>query len=205
MRKGSSFAFVLIAFLSAAAHAQSTRPSVSGTVKVEQGKQIPGMVVFLESADPNVKFPAPEQPATISQQGAKFSPSILIISVGTRVDFLNDENRPIEHNVFSQSPAKQFDLGLWRPPTRKSVVFDQPGLVRRFCSIHRYMDGVIYVCPTPFFTSVTPDGNYSISNVPAGDYILKTWQRTPRYTEISQPIKITEGRTTIVHLQMSRK
>jgi len=198
-------ACILLFFFAAAAHAQTTRPSVSGTIKVEAGKQIPGMIVFLEPKDPNVTFPAPTEPAIISQQGAKFSPPLLIISVGQRVDFLNDENRPIEHNVFSQSPAKQFDLGLWRPPTRKSVTFDKPGLVRLFCSIHRYMDGIIYVCPTPFYTTVGNDGAFSISGAPPGDYILKTWQRTPRYSEQEKPITVSEGKTTVVNLQMSRK
>src|SRR4051794_28480071 len=129
---------LLLFSIATAAQAQSTRPSVSGTVKIEPGKQMPGMIVFLESKDPSIQFPAPTEPALMSQQGAKFSPTLLVISVGQRVDFLNDENRPIEHNVFSQSPAKQFDLGLWRPPTRKSVTFEKPGLVRLFCSIHRY-------------------------------------------------------------------
>jgi plastocyanin len=196
---------LLLLFATAATFAQTTRPSVSGTVKIEPGKPMPGMIVFLEPADPSVQFPAPSEPAVMSQQGAKFSPSLLIISVGQRVDFLNDENRPIEHNVFSQSPAKQFDLGLWRPPTRKSVTFEKPGLVRLFCSIHRYMDGIIYVCPTPFFTTVANDGSYSISGPPAGNYILKTWQRTPRYSEQQQPITITEGKTSVINLQMSRK
>src|SRR5688500_27403 len=169
----SAFMFVLGA-MTAMAHAQATRPAVTGTVKVEGGKPVPGMVIYLESTDPSIKYPPPDQPAIISQQGAKFSPSILVISAGTRVDFLNDENRPIEHNVFSQSPPKQFDLGLFRPPTKKSVVFEEPGMVRLFCSIHRYMDGVIYVCPTPFFTTVAPDGSYTIAGAPPGDYVLKT-------------------------------
>ena len=129
-------ALVLLLFASTA-FSQTTRPAVSGTIKIEPGKQMPGMIVYLEPVDPNITFPAPTEPATMSQQNAKFSPPLLIISVGQRVDFLNDENRPIEHNVFSQSPAKQFDLGLWRPPTRKSVTFEKPGLVRLFCSIHR--------------------------------------------------------------------
>src|SRR5207253_6798479 len=176
-------ATILLFFFASITFAQTTRPALSGTVKVEPGKPIPGMIAYLEPKDPNITFPAPTEPATMSQQGAKFSPSLLVISVGQRVDFLNDENRPIEHNVFSQSPAKQFDLGLWRPPTRKSVTFDKPGLVRLFCSIHRYMDGIIYVCPTPYFTTVGNDGTFSISGAPPGDYILKTWQRTPRYTE----------------------
>ncbi len=197
-------AFILLLFATTA-FAQTTRPAVSGSVKIEPGKPMPGMIVFLEPADPSVQFPAPTEPAVMSQQGAKFSPTLLVISVGQRVDFLNDENRPIEHNVFSQSPAKQFDLGLWRPPTRKSVTFEKPGLVRLFCSIHRYMDGIIYVCPTPFFTTVGNDGSFTITVAPPGDYVLKTWQRTPRYSEQSQPITITEGKTTVVHLQMSRK
>jgi len=198
-------ALVLLLFATSTAFSQTTRPAVSGTVKIEPGKQMPGMIVYLEPADPSVQFPAPTEAAVMSQQNAKFSPPLLIISVGQRVDFLNDENRPIEHNVFSQSPAKQFDLGLWRPTTRKSVTFDKPGLVRLFCSIHRYMDGIIYVCPTPFFTTVGNDGSFTITAAPPGDYVLKTWQRTPRYSEQQQPITITEGKTTVVHLQMSRK
>lgn len=197
-------ASVLLLF-AASLHAQTTRPAVSGAIKVEPGKPIPGMIVYLQPKDPNISFPAPTEPAIMSQQGAKFSPSLLVISVGQRVDFLNDENRPIEHNVFSQSPSKQFDLGLWRPPTRKSVTFDQPGLVRLFCSIHRYMDGIIYVCPTPFFTKVADDGTFTINAAPSGDYILKTWQRTPRYSEQEKPITVSEGKTTVVNLQMSRK
>ena len=196
---------ILLLFATATTFAQTTRPAVSGTIKVEPGKPMPGMIVYLEAKDPNITFPAPTEPAVMSQQNAKFSPPLLIVSLGQRVDFLNDENRPIEHNVFSQSPAKQFDLGLWRPPTRKSVTFDKPGLVRLFCSIHRYMDGIIYVCPTPFFTTVGNDGAFSISGAPPGDYILKTWQRTPRYTEQEKPITVTEGKTTVVNLQMSRK
>jgi len=198
-------ACVLFFCFAATTTAQTTRPSVSGTIKVEPGKPIPGMIVYLEAKDPNITFPTPTEAAVMSQQGAKFSPPLLIVSLGQRVDFLNDENRPIEHNVFSQSPAKQFDLGLWRPPTRKSVTFDKPGLVRLFCSIHRYMDGIIYVCPTPFYTTVGNDGAFSISGAPPGDYILKTWQRTPRYNEQEKPITVTEGKTSVVNLQMSRK
>src|SRR5258705_4138165 len=198
-------AFIFVFLCASTLLAQTTQPAVRGTVHIEAGKPMPGLVAYLEPADPNVKFPAPTEVATTSQVGAKFSPSLLIIAAGQQVDFLNDENRPIQHHVFSQSPAKQFDLGLWRPPTRKSVTFEKPGLVRLFCSIHRYIDGIIYVCPTPFFTHVGNDGTFSISGAPPGDYVLKTWQRTPRYSEQSQPITITEGKTSVINLQMSRK
>src|SRR3954469_1130874 len=201
MRPGITL--LLLILVGSTTFAQTTQPAIRGTVHVEPGKPMPGLVVYLESADPSIQFPAPAEVATISQQGAKFSPSLLIIAAGQRVDFLNDENRPIEHNVFSQSPPKQFDLGLWRPPTRKTVTFEKPGLVRLFCSIHRYMDGIIYVCPTPFYTTVNAEGKFTIAGAPPGEYILKTWQRTPRYSEQSQPIKITEGQSTIVDFTLT--
>ena len=64
------------------------------------------------------------------------------------------------------------------------VQFDKPGVVRLRCSIHRYMDGVIYVTPTPYFAVVGKDGDFSIPNVKPGTYRLKTWQRSQRYREL---------------------
>ena len=58
------------------------------------------------------------------------------------------------------SGAEPFDLGLYKPPLGKLVTFDTPGVVRLFCSIHRTMDGMIYVCPSPFWSRVGPDGRY---------------------------------------------
>src|SRR5207244_3353166 len=121
------------------------------------------IVVYLESTDPARRFDPPKTPATISQKGAQFSPSLLVICVGQVVDFRNDEDRRIEHNVFSHSPAKDFDLGLYAPGPNKPVTFEKPGPVHLFCSIHRYMDGFIYVCPTPFFAQVAADGHFEIS------------------------------------------
>ncbi len=75
--------------------------------------------------------------------------------VGARVDFKNDEKKAVEHNVFSNSEAKKFDLGLYRPgESVTAILFDKPGAVRLRCSIHRYMDGVVYVTPSPYFAAV---------------------------------------------------
>src|ERR1051325_5613220 len=162
----------------------STPPAtIFGRVTTENNKPLPEMIVYLEPTNPSIKFDAPKAPAVISQKGAQFSPSFVPICVGQTVEFPNDETRPIEHNVFSQSPDKAFDLGLYSPPARKSITFDKPGPVRLFCSVHRYMDGVIFVCPTPFFSLVSSDGLYKISDVPPGEYKVKTFQRNQRYPE----------------------
>ena len=100
-----------------------------------------------------------------------------VVSVGQTVNFLNDEDRAIEHNVFSNSAPKRFDLGLYGPGKSKAVTFDKPGPVFLYCSIHRYMDGVVYVAPSPFFATVAKDGSFTITGVKPGNYNLRTWQR----------------------------
>jgi plastocyanin len=192
----------------ASADPASPTGSVTGTVTVTSTgkKPLPEMVVFLESADPQRTFPVPNEVFHVSQQDAKFRPSLIVIAAGQSVDFRNDERRQIEHNVFSRTATKQFDLGLYRPgETGKSVTFDKPGAVRLFCSIHRYMDGVVLVCPTPFFAKVNKDGTFQIDGVPTGDYRLKTWQRNARFAERELPISVTTDTPASVSIELSRK
>jgi plastocyanin len=114
----------------------------------------------------------------IAQQGAMFSPHILPVMAGTKVEWPNNDT--IYHNVFSMSDAKQFDLGLYKNPTEKSVIFDKPGRVDVFCSIHSNMHCIILVLENPYFASTDENGNYKIPGVPPGTYKLKAWhERLP--------------------------
>jgi plastocyanin len=163
------------------------------------------MVVYLESPDPQFKAQPAGPSARISQKGAKFSPALTIVCAGQTVEFLNDEERLIEHNVFSNAPAKKFDLGMYPPGQSRSVTFDTPGAVFLYCSIHRYMDGVVFVSPTQFFSRVNADGTYHIENVPAGKWVIKTWQRRRRFKEVSEPATVETGKQTSVDLELRRK
>ena len=177
---------------------------VEGRIVVDGGGRLPTVVVYLESTDPGREYAAPSERPKIRQKGAKFAPSLLVICVGQTVDFPNDEDRPIQHNVFSKSVAHSFDLGLYRPGKSKSVKFDEPGAVRLHCSIHKHMDGVIYVCPTPFFARVADDGRFRIESIPDGEYELRTWQQKRRYLDRSVRVKVAAERPTKVKLELRR-
>lgn len=181
---------------------------VTGRVTVPAGHRMPEVVVFLESADPAFTFDPPAEPVAVSQKGAKFDPAVVVVPVGTRVEFRNDEERPgVEHNVFANSEPKKFDLGLHGPGKRAELVlFDKPGAVRLRCSVHRYMEGVVYVTPTPHFATARGDGTFEIGGVPPGAYRLRTWQWGPRYRERSVPVTVDDGgRATEVVVELSRK
>jgi len=125
----------------------------------------------------------------ISQKGAVFLPHVLPVMVGTTVEWPNNDD--IFHNVFSMSEARPFDLGLYKNPEVKKVLFDKAGRVDVFCSIHANMNCVVVVLENPFFAVTDPQGKYSITNVPPGTYKLKAWhERLPPQTqEITVPEK----------------
>ncbi len=191
----------------AAGAAPATQPvgSVKGTVTAEGDVPLSEMVVYLESPDAARAMPAPPPAVKVSQKGAQFNPRMAIITVGQAVDFVNDEDRQIEHNVFSNSPAKRFDLGLYRPGETKTVVFDKAGPIFLYCSIHRYMDGVIFVSPTPYTSRVTDAGQYSIDNVPPGNWVVKTWQRRRRFMEKTVPVDVGADKPAVVDLELKKK
>jgi plastocyanin len=114
----------------------------------------------------------------VAQKGAMFSPHVLAVIVGTTVEWPNDDD--ILHNVFSVSEAKPFDLDLYKAPVVKTVLFDKPGRVDVFCSIHTRMSCVVLVLENPYFAATNEKGRYVIANVPPGSYQLKAWhERLP--------------------------
>lgn len=124
----------------------------------------------------------------LTQKDATFQPHVLPIYAGTTVEWPNKDD--ILHNVFSDSPAKRFDLELYKGnPPGKAVQFDQPGRVDVFCSIHSQMHCIVLVLENPHFASTDSKGRYTIADVPAGTYKLKAWhERMPaQVKEITVP------------------
>jgi plastocyanin len=147
----------------------------------------PIAVVYLEGT-----FPKPSALPTkqVSQKNLTFTPALLAVRAGTRVEFPNLEHDTY-HNIFSYSPAKRFDLGRYRPDERPipSQVFDVPGLVTLRCDIHEHMRGLILVLDTPYFVTTDNEGRFRLGGLPAGHYSLKAWVDSRTTQERSVDLK----------------
>ena len=135
------------------------------------------IVVWLKPLDPVAKSEAMDashqKKIQLVQHNKTFLPHVLVVPVGTVVDFPNRD--PFFHNVFSLFDGKRFDLGLYEAGASNSVRFDRLGVSFLFCNIHPEMSAVVVAIDTPYYGLSDPKGILTIQNVPDGKYELHVW------------------------------
>jgi plastocyanin len=191
----------LVAMLAAASLAEAGG-RITGKVTVTDANGTPAtaevivyVVGFAEPADRQ----APG--ATIVQKGRKFVPDLVAITVGQSVSFPNGD--PFLHNVFSQSPARKFDLGSFKKGETKGKQFPTAGVVDVYCNIHPEMAATILVLPNRRHTRAAADGSFAIDGVPAGRWTVFAYAR--RATKpVSAPVVVENGQAATVHLSLVR-
>ncbi|PYV61709.1 MAG: hypothetical protein DMG95_11570 [Acidobacteria bacterium] len=148
--------------------------------------------------------PSAKQPLRLAQHNKSFEPHVLVVPVGSVVEFPNSDR--FFHNVFSLFDGKRFDLGLYEAGSVRNVSFDRPGISYIFCNIHAEMSAVVIALDTPYFGISNRKGEIVIPNVPVGRYSMKTWYETaPTETleTMSHEISVTESSSTLGVLPIS--
>ena len=138
------------------------------------------------------------------QKGKAFSPHILVVPVGSVVEFPNRD--PFFHNVFSLFEGKRFDLGLYESGGTRLVHFDRAGVSYVFCNIHPEMGAVIVVVDTPYYGLSNSAGDVIIPEVPPGDYVLNVWSEgsTPEQLQsLSRRITVSNGPHSLGSLRLT--
>jgi plastocyanin len=161
---------------------------VTGRVRVtgRTGGSANAAVVYAESLGSNVR--PQEGRFTLRQIKKAFQPRLLVVPVGSTVQFPNEDS--LFHNVFSLNKPEPFDLGQYRSGQSKNWTFTAPGTYNVFCNIHPQMAAMILVVPTSYIAQVDAGGNYKL-DLPAGRY------RITAVSERAQPVstEVTVGST----------
>jgi plastocyanin len=175
-------AIAVVLFAITAANAQTV--TVTGRVQLVEGSKrhkaeaVSPSVIWLAplaASNPGsaATFKPSDPPPRLVQKNKSFSPHLLVIPVGSAVEFPNRD--PFFHNVFSLFDGKRFDLGLYEAGSARLVHFDQPGISYIFCNIHPEMSAVVIALATRWYAISAPNGQISISDVPYGRYTLHAW------------------------------
>jgi plastocyanin len=171
------------------------------TAKPEPVNEFERVVVWLEGG--NLSSNAPVT-ASIDQRDIDFSPDLLVIPVGSTIEFPNSD--PIFHNVFSLSRAQPFDLGFYPRGKSRAVKFTRKGIVQVYCHLHAKMYAVIVVTSSPWYGKPSPEGSFSWTGVPAGKYRLMAWHKVAGLcqTEVTVPADGLAQATLQIPLDMER-
>lgn len=144
-------------------------------------------VVFLDAVTRQAFEAMPIRRARMDQRREQFSPHVLAVTVGTVVDFPN--NDLLFHNVMSLAPGNAFDLGRYPKGRSRSVRFDTPGIVPIICDIHAHMSAYVLVFSHTYFSVTDAQGRYTLQDVPAGTHTVKVWSELGT----AEPRRVTVG------------
>jgi len=180
MRFFSVFLFLLFSV-------QTQAHDVSGTVEVllkgeKRKTDLSSVIIYLDPvSQSSIAEEALKTTFTITTKNKQFSPRVLAVPAGAKVQFPNFDS--IFHNIFSVSSPNQFDLGLYKGGASKTQSFQQPGVVKVFCNVHPQMSATIVVSASPFYTIADQTGNFKLGDIPNGSFQLRA------YTEEGQTLK----------------
>ena len=161
--------------------------SLRGTLTVE-GQPLDGLgTVMLFPASGGGKKRIPKQ-RVVEQREKQFLPRVLAIPPGSTVAFPNFDG--IFHNVFSLSPIKRFDVGLYKDGDTRELKFEKPGIVRLACNIHAQMAAYILVIDAPHYVVVDGTKEFNFRSLAPGRYKVRAWsERSAAPTESEIVIK----------------
>lgn len=161
--------------------------TIEGRVRVSAtSANLSDFVISVEDIEQPLSNPM--QPVVLDQKDLRFVPHVLVVQVGTTVEFANSD--PLSHNVFSISDAKRFNLGLYSRGAVRQLKFDKPGVVDLLCNVHLEMSGYVVVVKNPYFARTESGGNFRIPNVPAGEHRMRCWHE--RYPAQERVVRVPE-------------
>ena len=170
--------------------------TITGTVDASIPKYKGDAVVYLLG----VKGPVTPQHASVDQKSLVFVPHVTAVPVGSTVDFRNNDK--VNHNIFSASAAKKFNLGTYNPGMSKPVTFDKPGAINLLCNVHSEMSAWVVVTENQYAAVSEHDGKFTINNVPAGTYKITAWSEKLKAQETS--VTVADGKTATVAIKLAK-
>jgi plastocyanin len=182
-------ALILLAALGTAGPAVGATLIVN--VQTPEGHALPGAVITVRPLDGPPRKAAPVH-AVMDQVDRAFEPDLLVIPVGSTVGFPNSDS--VSHQIYSFSPAKRFQLPLYRGKPYPPVRFEQVGVVTLGCNIHDEMLAYLLVTDAPYLGRTDRGGSWS-ADVPRGRYRVAIWHPRLRDSEADLERELTVGDT----------
>jgi plastocyanin len=168
------------------------------TVQSTNSQPLRGVVVTARPLEATSRKSEPIK-AVMDQVERAFEPDLLVIPVGSTVTFPNSDS--VSHQIYSFSPAKRFQLPLYRGTPYPPVHFDTAGVVTLGCNIHDQMIGYLVVTDAPYYGRTDAKGTWS-GEVQRGRYRISVWHPRMHEAEADSERELTVGQSDHAELTL---
>jgi plastocyanin len=127
---------------------------------------------------------------------------VLAFEAGSTVKIVNSDG--ILHNIHTYS-EKNPSFNMAQPKFKKVIEqkIDQPEVIKVTCDAHGWMHGWWVATDTPYYAVTDDKGNYTIANVPPGDYTVEVWQE--KLGTDDQKVSVKDGTTATTNFSLKPK
>ncbi|MCA9399571.1 MAG: carboxypeptidase regulatory-like domain-containing protein [Candidatus Omnitrophica bacterium] len=163
------------------------------TLLLGDGQTMGNVFVHIVSGLPKKDYPAPTEPAVLTQEGCMYTPHVIGVMVNQPVKILNPDGTL--HNVHAV-PKKNAEFNLAMPKFRKEMTQTFTKAEFMFpmkCDVHPWMGAWVSVMDHPYFMVTQTDGKYTIDNLPAGEYKIEVWHE--KLGPQQETFTVAEGET----------
>ena len=130
-------------------------------------------VVFLKNVTKGKAMALPEGRQYLNQKTCRYEPHLLLVPADGTVQ-LNSSD-PVLHTVH-MSGASDYNLPFPFANRTVSRTMNRQGLVDLRCNAgHVWMNAEMLVVPHPYYAVTDQEGNFRLTNVPAGEYEIEAW------------------------------
>jgi plastocyanin len=161
---------------------------------VKDGK-LANVYVYVKSGPAAAMSVVPPTPAPVvlDQVGCKYVPHVIALVKGGSVEFRNSDSTM--HNIHTMPMEGEEPVDVSQGPKGEPVVkvLSKPEVMMPVrCNNHPWMNAFVNVSATPFFAVTDGEGHFSISGLPAGDYVLGVAHEKAGEQEIHVTVKAHE-------------
>ena len=103
----------------------------------------------------------------------------------------------VSRSVVAEAINPEFNTGQPIQGMTLDRTFDQAEVMVPFkCDVHGWMNAYVGVLAHPFFDTTGPGGSFSLSDLPAGTYVVEAWHEM--LGTQTQSVTVGDGETTQV-------
>lgn len=167
---------------------------------VDANGDVANVTVYLKDADgkeiTGKSTGATAKPAVLDQVGCIYTPSILAIQTGQKLDVKNSDS--CIHNVHSISTAGNTDHNDPQMAGGADLVYSytKPEMYLKFqCDVHPWMFAWVSIFDHPYFSVSGKDGKFAIKNVPPGKYTVEASHR--KFGTKTEVVEVKDSDVTV--------